>query len=473
MRAWWSILLAVGLFPLLGCSPNGEALVDVTSDLAPVAELSLIETALLRSTSIVASVSYAVTPTDSLERGVRVAEISVDPGPYTLRVRARGPGGNVLLEHLRSITVNGRTGLTVRFDEACVAVTCPSAGEPLTHTACSRGRCVVPACLEDPARCETDAGPDSSVMDSGLLDGSGPDGRIRDGSIVDSDARVRDGGVVDSGVPCACALATDSCWIGIIPRGCTRNELVCNAVTPCPDDYRCSGERCLCEDTNLCGITCMSSDDCAYSYVCDAATNRCRAPLKCFTDLGCDSSEFCSGSRFGGHCLPRGATALSGSCTQDTDCAGGYCLTGLCVQSCLRSSECATGFECRGDDTFLRSSRHACLPERSECAACSRDQACQWPTWACRPGPCATTNDCAADETCMGGRDRYERNCSSPRRCEGEEVLYRTSMAPESCVLPRGCWLGTDTCPTGYSCEESDGFEDTRSGLGLCSRPAD
>ncbi|RLB47010.1 MAG: hypothetical protein DRJ42_26380 [Deltaproteobacteria bacterium] len=206
-------------------------MVEVTSDLMPGSELSLIETTLLRGDEVVSAASHTVLPAEPLTTGIRVAELSAARGPYTVRLEAKGPDGSVILEQSREVVIEGRLGLRIRFDGECVGVACPSGDDPITYTACSRGRCVVPACVDQPASCGTDAGPDSGVEDSGTAPDAADTGTAPDAA---------DTGTAPDGGP---GCSPDTCVIG---EFCTAAG-VCEAVPICPTTCAgpCVRGRCL------------------------------------------------------------------------------------------------------------------------------------------------------------------------------------------------------------------------------------
>lgn len=144
-------------------SGDPELLVDVTSDLAAVTELTSVEVSLSRGTTLVTGVDYAFVPVDDLRAGVRVAELRAPSDDYVLRVRAFDPAGALIAEHVRDVRLVSRFGVSVYIDGACVGIECPGDGDPRTFTACMAGSCVPPACLDDPTLCDVDAGFDAGT----------------------------------------------------------------------------------------------------------------------------------------------------------------------------------------------------------------------------------------------------------------------------------------------------------------------
>jgi alpha-tubulin suppressor-like RCC1 family protein len=92
---------------------------------------------------------------------------------------------------------------------------------------------------------------------------------------------------------------------------------------------------------------------------------------------------------------------LGGSCSLNSDCAGGLiCKFGACHKACMKSVDCATGERCVQVDNVA-----VCqLVTESACGvnfACLAPLACRQTDNTCR-NMCTTTDDCLGGQTCSG-----------------------------------------------------------------------
>jgi len=77
----------------------------------------------------------------------------------------------------------------------------------------------------------------------------------------------------------------------------------------------------------------------------DACVDSCRYQGACPFGFGCTAVGNISGARIG-LCLPTGAGEVGAACTNDTQCAFGYCSSQKCSRDCTADGVCPTGSTC-------------------------------------------------------------------------------------------------------------------------------
>ncbi|MBX3268659.1 MAG: hypothetical protein KF729_00265 [Sandaracinaceae bacterium] len=144
-----SAAIVAALAALAGCDgPScGLVVVDVRSDFAPGVEVGSIG---LSVTPGGAVRERAVTGTDDLLRGVRVAELEgVEAGTVRVTATLRARGGAALLSRTAQVEHGCASAIVVSITRSCAGVRCPGAGDPADATECVDRRCVPPRC-DDP-----------------------------------------------------------------------------------------------------------------------------------------------------------------------------------------------------------------------------------------------------------------------------------------------------------------------------------
>ncbi|MBL8951668.1 MAG: hypothetical protein JNK82_12880 [Myxococcaceae bacterium] len=196
--------------------------------------------------------------------------------------------------------------------------------------------------------------------------------------------------------------------------------------TLCSNNDQCqAGSWCkqgLCKDrseVNLCpgGM----SSECPQGNRCNTLNTVCEEDLGCSDRADCSPMEICN---VGSHqCVPRCTTE-----TQATVCAGGErCVMERCVQ-CTTNADCGAGLQC---DTAGRCA--ACVPG-ADPNCCYSDRDCTIPNIcivqirACRPRPppCASNDNCPANQRCDVGSGRCVPATCQPDTYEPNNL---TSMA--------------------------------------------
>jgi hypothetical protein len=156
----------------------------------------------------------------------------------------------------------------------------------------------------------------------------------------------------------------DPAWLGRSAPGASVGGVACTAGTQCR-----SG---LCLANGACADTCCSfgntGAECAGGWQC------------AFGDFPGNASF---DNHFSGRCGPPGGSgALNDTCSQNSDCAGGLCVTGggppFCTEPCSTSTGCGGGNDCtwyeEGTDVCF-----ACLPQAGNGpngSQCSNDGQC-------------------------------------------------------------------------------------------------
>jgi hypothetical protein len=77
----------------------------------------------------------------------------------------------------------------------------------------------------------------------------------------------------------------------------------------------------------------------------DSCVNSCRYQGDCPHGFGCVAVGQVSGQRIG-LCLPTGSVEIGGTCTNNTQCAFGYCANGACSRDCTVDGVCTGAASC-------------------------------------------------------------------------------------------------------------------------------
>lgn len=140
------------LVVLAGCEASSTLVVQVRTDLVPVAQLAAIET-ILELPDGPEVIRLDATREGGWAAGVRVAErAGLEPGTLALEVSALDPDGARIVG--RPVRVELRPGVvvaTVLLTRDCGGVVCPGAEDAVDRTACLAGRCVRAGCVEEDA----------------------------------------------------------------------------------------------------------------------------------------------------------------------------------------------------------------------------------------------------------------------------------------------------------------------------------
>ena len=262
------------------------------------------------------------------------------------------------------------------------------------------------------------------------------------------------------------------------------------------------------EETQLCAAarTCKKSVDCCAGYFCDNGgygPAKCAAARAngayCFNDAQCRSKICESGS-----CVAKACTALSHSCTKDSECCGGtfcddltygparcrapqangsfctendqcqthLCRSNLCASACVTlSHSCSADADCCAG-AFCNNSGYApwqCTAPQADGASCTAASQCQ--SGACQSGSCASpacssvgtacthSSECCVGSFCFNytyapsvckGAQADGTYCREDAQCQSRSC--RASMcAPATCVgNGDSCQGDTDCCTASY-----------------------
>jgi hypothetical protein len=144
---------------------------------------------------------------------------------------------------------------------------------------------------------------------------------------------------------------------------------LCDTSSDCASRLQCFDRLCVPE--------CLHHVDCGDGYTCDDGECEivdaiehapCESELQCGPGLTCRLRPTLSTPL--GTCERHTTAAVSGAeCAIDTDCRGGACALGHCLDLCLQESECQRGWTCAAipwlneQSTQLKGNFKACLPE--------------------------------------------------------------------------------------------------------------
>lgn len=205
---------------------------------------------------------------------------------------------------------------------------------------------------------------------------------------------------------------------------------------------------------------CDVNSDCATGEIC--SLGECIPDVSCSTTADCDAGQICAGDT----CVPQDSCRTNGDCP-----TGAYCEDAVCVGSteCTGDAQCTTAnfwcdfrstcvphgpTECRAAGDCVTGSQ-LCI--ENECVdvgeTCTLDREC--------PGGqvclnaectvvCATTDDCAAGDVCIGSFCRPQEDCSTSDDCDAGSHCVSARCLPDC--------RGSDTCDDAAASCEADGF---------------
>ncbi|MGM0557096.1 MAG: MopE-related protein [Myxococcota bacterium] len=229
--------------------------------------------------------------------------------------------------------------------------------------------------------------------------------------------------------------------------------------------------------TKLGGETCSADSECR-SLNCDKL---CRGPGCnteycldwCSSDAYCGSNATCRLRRttdpdtgIDGRCWPDGgpflgANAVGDTCSSDSDCDHGFCMTDpntgskYCTEACCQESDCPGGFSCGmlGDKV---DTSYVYGPETA--SSCTTDSDCTGEGGICNNGSCVwrlTTSSPMCIKEVGGQGTRLAGNaCSSNDQCASGFCEKDLGVCISTCC-------SDSTCPSGLSCEKQYVQNDT------------
>ena len=285
--------------------------------------------------------------------------------------------------------------------------------------------------------------PDQGVEDMGVADTSSPDDMQGLGGTGDS-----------------CSTGED-CESGICLNGVCAEA--CSGDADCPDGSSCVELEITLEDGSTETVSaCVEDTPCT-------ADGDCAAPDVCVVDRSGDEVDLTCDD-------PSGPADVGAACTDDSDCASGLCLDGVCSAPCDTSNDCSAdgSFVCEittiTTDTGASDDITVCVPRPpdiclsdSECSGTDRcvasktmtaiEFACADPVGAGESAEaCVADADCAQnlciDGACAGPCETVGDCGGPPLRCEVTNVdLGNNAMdSAQICVPPIQCANQGD-CP--------------------------
>ena len=264
---------------------------------------------------------------------------------------------------------------------------------------------------------------------------------------------------------CLCTNLEDT----VQDSACVRNDISCNALTPCDQGYACdSSHRCVCVDQDVCGIICSSQCSCPTATDCDLPTGTCRERLHCLDNSMCPDGQQCRlVEPYHYVCVvPAGATTGE-ACQKHEECLSNLCVENECIQACRRNDDCPQGL--------------LCLAEQSQTPGCydvTPCGNCAEPGQFCSSGgqckqSCHTSVECPAFCDVSPDSPLISFCNDWPEASCGDDeffVLDPNASEEHYCVIYVACWHNED-CPSGYDCVSGTEFLSFRLGeTGLCAR---
>lgn len=335
----------------LACDSSSTLVVQVRTDLTPVAEFASVAVSVTGPDGVPVEQSFDVSAARDWGRGVRVAELALAPGSYRALVSVRESGGATVIERPMRVEIEPSEirVVTMLLTRDCRGVVCPAAEGDPSALACSAGRCVTEECVEEsPGDCPT---PECGGA---------------------ADCAVR--------VPCATPECTESgaCFAAPQHHICDTGE-VCDVVSGCvPEgngatvEYRacaintdCDGGRVCAFDwegaPGRCQVPCRTVADCGLDQAClPTALSHCVGDgCGLIADTGCPAGTTCTYLERADPdgfpiiaCRPWGSVPNLGACVRTADCGSGACATtdggaSQCTRYCVDSGDCG-GAACGG-----------------------------------------------------------------------------------------------------------------------------
>lgn len=221
-----------------------------------------------------------------------------------------------------------------------------------------------------------------------------------------------DGGSGHSGRGESCRWRNDcSSGLACVNSVCTLNDFDVSTTAKSCDLIECSADEDCCELSPFCenlADSCEAGDAFSCSRyetecVCNEACRDNRCVFQCTSDTDC----------FGGACV--GGTCVN--CQNDSDCSGDrVCDAGSCVNGCVSTSDCPYLHSCDQG----RCVETGCTTDR-ECIALSNN-----PRALCVDSEC--TSPCENDAECNSGRYRFQE-------CVDGSCVYVGCDTDEECRI--------------------------------------
>lgn len=275
----------------------------------------------------------------------------------------------------------------------------------------------------------------------------------------------------DEGRSCAIVVEADGSGLESV---CIPDPGGVGTGNSCSDDEDCNSQLCL--DGN-CADPCLNRSQCANDQVCSTKTiekdgetgtfDVCETlpEEECTSDGTCsDNVRICSrlrtrNSEIKAFCRFSNSNAsgqLGDSCSSDSECRSGLCLSeigsdspliGQCSVACRQDSQCATGQVCTS------------LPfQNTDVAVCTK--------------PCLINDDCDSSNTCQVNENRINspytvdpvcmqppgsgilgETCGSGGECKSGLCLNTYTFKPGD-PNDQECTPGQNDCPSGWGCHE-------------------
>ena len=249
---------------------------------------------------------------------------------------------------------------------------------------------------------------------------------------------------------------------------CIRDNYLCNALNICETGYECKNQECACKDIATCGISCTSSAGCPTGLDCDVDTKRCREklpPTPCFTNMHCPAGLVCAFEE--GVCLPKGTKKVGEACLTNDECEDRVCHTKVCLQRCLKNSECPQKQWCVfATGTFARTL--VCLPQSSDPKCTDPKEANFYSQKAiCHSSDniCNKKSDCTdPKQDCVYPHPKhigefdypqcYQMSSGSSPYCQNDDEMIPPAISHQSiCTSFKPCWSAAN-CPANYKCDK-------------------
>ncbi len=226
----------------------------------------------------------------------------------------------------------------------------------------------------------------------------------------------------------ACVFVVGGCSGG---GGSGRGES-CRARNDCAGGLHCINDICTLSDFSV-ATTTKSCD----LIECSVDADCCTSPSSSFCDnlqMNCSAGDSFSCQQYESECAcHRGCSADNrcvSTCTMDSDCAGGRCVSGSCVE-CMADSDCGGNRSCN---------MGTCV------SGCTTNSECPYFN-TCMSGTCVETG-CTADHECIAstGNPRavcVDSKCSAP--CESDAECNVAGYRFQACQSGQCVYVGCQT----------------------------
>ena len=195
---------------------------------------------------------------------------------------------------------------------------------------------------------------------------------------------------------CACpsGMIGDPYTTGCHPEGtCPQGD------SDCPQDSVCL--------RGVCKSPCV--DACGPNAVCNVVNRR----PQCNCPPGFESNPTAQKS----------CTRITNTCSSNTQCLGGTCIQGQCMEVCRTNNQCAQGEKCVDNKCMV-----LCISSEQ----CANDLSCI--SGVCLIG-CRSNNDCPSNQACIS--NKCEDPCSEANIC-GPNAMCHSEGHLAQCVCPNG-----------------------------------